>query len=362
MIRRTILAGALALASCGGPAPMEEHYGQTREAVIDLVTAAAALGKSLSGVQVNEYEVFIECTSMERMHELTGKWPAILGLELMFMIEYPPYREYFVRRAKEHAARGGLVTVTWHQRNPLNVCPRGEYYGCSQFPMTDEELARLLTPGSKENALWLADIDAVAPVLKELGDAGVTLLFRPYHEMNGHWFWWGRKERFADLWRALHERLAGHHGLGDLVWVWSSDKASEAVERYFPGEDTVDFVGADIYSPDRSGEMYETAHRNVAPLHGSGVFGFSEIGLLPSAEIFRRVSPAWFLLWGGEFIDKEWAGAPCDLCNNAEDVAAIFALDEVVTLDGIDWPAGTARFDERARTAPPKQSCPARLL
>ncbi len=356
------VAAALA-ASCARSESVAPGSGQTRDAVLALIERTAEEGRSLAGVQVNEYEVFIQCTSMERAHELTGKWPAVLGLELMFIIENPAYRDFFMKRAKEHAARGGLVTLTWHARNPLEVCPRGEYYKCSQKPMTGAALARLLDPSTREHALWAEDADAIAEVLKELETAGVAVLFRPYHEMNGGWFWWGQKERYADLWRALHERLTQEHGLRQLAWVWSSDKESVDVARYYPGDEVVDFVGADLYFRDKNGPMYETARTNVSALRAPDVFAFTEIGLLPSPEIFKAIKPAWFLLWGGEFMDARWSAEPCDLCNNAEDVAAIYALDNVTTLDEIVWPEEIGkRVDKAARAAPPSFSCPAQLI
>ncbi|GAB4521464.1 MAG: hypothetical protein Kow00133_08430 [Amphiplicatus sp.] len=356
---------ALAAAACSAPADglasAPEGYGQSRVGLLALLEKTAREGKSLSGQQVNEYEVFIRCTSFERIYELTGEWPAILGLELMFIIENPSYKDYFLARAREHAARGGIVAITWHARNPIRVCPRGEYYRCSQTPMSEEELARLLDPATKEHALWARDVDAVAGVLREMQTMGIAPIFRPYHEMNGGWFWWGRKEGYVRLWRMLHERLTATHGLSELVWVWSSDKTSEDAARHYPGDDYVDVVGADIYTEDRAGSMYETAKNKVAPLHSSGLFAFTEIGLLPDAEIFRRVRPVWFLLWGGEFIDRRWASEPCALCNAAEDVAAIYALDETLALHELDWPPA-ARLAPDSRRAPPAARCPARLL
>ncbi|MBB5519988.1 glycosyl hydrolase [Amphiplicatus metriothermophilus] len=365
-LRRTIAAFlAFAAAACAAPADRpasaRADYGQSRAALLALLEKTAREGKSLSGQQVNEYEVFIRCTSFERIHELVGAWPAILGLELMFIIENPSYKDYFLARARDHAARGGIVAITWHARNPIRVCPRGEYYRCSQTPMSEEELARLLDPSTKEHALWARDVDAVAGVLKEMQAMGIAPIFRPYHEMNGGWFWWGRKDDFPRLWRMLRERLAETHGLSELVWVWSSDKGSEDAAKYYPGDDYVDVVGADIYTEDRDGPMYETAKSNIAPLHSSGLFAFAEIGLLPNAEIFRSVRPVWFLLWGGEFIDKRWAPEPCALCNEAEDVAAVYALEETLALHEVDWPPA-ARLDPDSRRAPAAARCPASLL
>ncbi len=338
-------------------------YGQTKEAVVEALEEAAARGRTLAGQQVNEYETFINCTSMERIYELTGKWPAILGLELMSVIENPSYRDYFVARAIEHAARGGIVAITWHARNPVRVCPRGEYYKCSQIAMNEAELERILNEGSEAHRLWASDVDAIADVLKELESFGVAPIFRPYHEMNGSWFWWGEKERYADLYRMLRRRLEDRHGLTNIVWAWSPDKASEGAEVYYPGDAMVDLVGADIYTGERSAEMFEQAKANVAPLHPSKAFAFTEIGKLPTPEIFKRVNPSYFLLWGGEFINIDWSAEPCDWCNRAEDVAEIYALPQVVTLDEFQWPdKSKVNYIAALRESPPEQACPAKLL
>ena len=366
MRRCSLALTALLAVSCGaqdksggGPA----DYGQTKDAVLGAFEIAAANGRSLSGAQVNEYEVFIECTSFERMYELTGEWPAILGLELMFIIENPAYRQFFMDRAEQHAARGGVIAITWHARNPVRVCPRGEYYKCSQMAMSDEELSRILNPDTEEHRLWARDIDAVADVLAEMKTKGIAPIFRPYHEMNGGWFWWGQKERYADLWRMLHQRLTEEHSLDNLVWAWSPDKASEGADIYYPGNEAVDMVGADIYTVDREAAMFDAAKRNVAPLHPSGLFAFTEIGLLPAPEIFGAIRPVYFLLWGGEYINAEWAADPCDGCNAAQDVKAIIALDQTAGLHELDWPQeASVRYDRALRAAPPEPSCPAQVI
>ena len=106
---------------------------------------------------MNEYEVYIDCTSAERLHAQTGKYPAILGLELMNAIAYPPYPSYLVDRALTQSAQGGLVTMSWHERNPVEVCQRGEYFECAKKAMPPETLRAVLTPGTRENKLWRAD-------------------------------------------------------------------------------------------------------------------------------------------------------------------------------------------------------------
>jgi len=68
-------------------------------------------------------------------------------------------------------------------------------------------------------------------VLKQLQDANVPVLWRPYHEMNGDWFWWGGrydgKYTTAALYRQIFDRLVNYHKLNNLIWIWSVDRPSQ---------------------------------------------------------------------------------------------------------------------------------------
>jgi len=81
--------------------------------------------------------------------------------------------------------------------------------------------------------------------LKRLQDAGVPILFRPLHEAEGAWFWWGAKgpEATKELWLLLHDRLTNHHKLNNLIWVWNS-----LLPAWYVGDDTVDILSADVYA------------------------------------------------------------------------------------------------------------------
>ncbi|ESQ75945.1 glycosyl hydrolase [Asticcacaulis sp. AC402] len=64
----------------------------------------------------------------------------------------------------------------------------------------------MLRPGTRENDLMNADIDAIAVVFKRWEAQGLVILWRPLHEMNGAWFWWGQKTQYPALWDALFAR------------------------------------------------------------------------------------------------------------------------------------------------------------
>jgi mannan endo-1,4-beta-mannosidase len=175
-----LVVAALALSAAHAQVAADRIKAK-REAILSYLAQLPAQHKSLAGVQVNEYEVYIECTSADRLFEQTGKHPALIGLELMNAIAYPPYPSYLLDRALTQTAQGGLVSMSWHERNPVEVCQRGEYFECAKKPMTAATLHAVLTAGTPEHKLWLKDVDAMAGVLRTLRDSGIVVLFRPYH-------------------------------------------------------------------------------------------------------------------------------------------------------------------------------------
>ncbi|NHK29130.1 hypothetical protein FF098_014510 [Parvularcula flava] len=371
--------GILATAGCAEPAnssqsdassvdavettPVISDYGQRRDEVIALLEDVGAAGNTLSGQQVNEYEVFIPCDSFDFIEEMTGQTPAVLGLELMFAMEYEGYRELMLAHAERQAARGGLVTFTWHARNPIKVCPRGEYYECSQYAMSDEELARVLTPGTREHELWLKDLDATAEILKEYAGQGITLLFRPFHEMNGGWFWWGQKQQYADLWAMTYDRITNHHGITNMIWVWGADKGAEGAEQYYPADGTVDFAGTDFYAAGTDDAQFMTGYGNVQPLNENGFIAITEVGVMPNYEIFQQIKPLWFLQWGGSFMNPDWDYAGnCDRCSPKGHVEEVYSWPEVLNVEEMPkTDRMRAAMDPAAAEEAPRE-CPLSLL
>jgi mannan endo-1,4-beta-mannosidase len=333
-----VAATCAVLAFLSGPAASAKATGAIsvqakRSAILGYLHELQKQEKTLLGVQVNEYEVYIKCTSQDRLFEQTGKRTAILGLELMNSIAYPPYAAYLTDRALTQTASGGLVEMSWHQRNPVEVCPRGEFYECAKKPMTEETLRAVLTDGTPEHKLWLADVDAIAKVLGNLRKRGIVVLFRPYHEMNREYFWWGQKDAYPQLWDALYDELAVRHKLDNLIWVWSIDRDVPDAKPYFPLRHKPDVVGTDMYELDSATPKFITARANVtAASGGSAIFAITEVGLAPTAKVLDDVNPAWVLLWGDD-INADWAwNNDCPGCNKPEQISEFFKLDRIVTL------------------------------
>ena len=144
---------------------------------------------------------------------------------------------------------GGLVTVSWHARNPWTG---GQATDTRNGP---RGLAELLDQDTEAHQRWLIQLYKVADGLQELQAAGVVVIWRPFHEMNGTWFWWGNAddpEDFRGLWKHMFAYLTHERQLDNLLWAYSpndvTNGSSNMMLSYYPGDEYVDLVGLDKYA------------------------------------------------------------------------------------------------------------------
>lgn len=153
-----------------------------------------------------------------------------------------------IEKAIAFAQRGGIVTFAWHWNAPAGLYDSESkpWWAAFRSDHSDFNLATALKDTTNANyTLLMKDIDTIAIQLKRLQDAEVTVLWRPLHEAEGKWFWWGAQgpEPCKQLWHIMYERLTVKHGLNNLVWVWNS-----VAPDWYPGNDAVDMVSADTYA------------------------------------------------------------------------------------------------------------------
>jgi mannan endo-1,4-beta-mannosidase len=196
----------------------------------------------------------------------------------------------------------------WHAGRPLDDPPFG-WKESIQAKMTDTQWKELTTPGTALNARWAAQVDTVASYLKELQALGVPVLWRPYHEQNGVWFWWGNRkgpDGSAKLYRMMYERFVNVHHLNNLIWVWDTNTPRRlfqdeayAYDEFFPGLDCVDVLAADVYHND----FKQSHHDELLELGKGKPIALGEVGEVPTPTILK-MQPfwTWFMIWGN-FVD-----------------------------------------------------------
>lgn len=220
-------------------------------------------------------------------------------------------RPDIVKEAIRQHRRGALVTICWHAvpptaDEPVTFRPRRnappESLATVQGNLLDQQFNDVLTPGTKLYNHWCAQVDSIAFYLKKLQDAHVPVLWRPYHEMNGSWFWWGGihgKYGTRALYHQIFDRLVNHHKLTNLIWLWSVDRAHSPemqYSHYYPGNDYLDVLSLDVYGSDFNQAYYDSL---VALSHGKPLV-LGEVGNPPSPEIITS-QPEWafWVVWAG---------------------------------------------------------------
>ncbi|MBQ7981361.1 MAG: hypothetical protein IJ305_07130, partial [Oscillospiraceae bacterium] len=171
---------------------------------------------------------------MNYIFDKTGKYPAIRGLDFM-----NNDFDGVVERAIEWHDKGGIVTICWH----TGVIGSGYQESKDDNP----DFEKLLTEGTDEYNAMMKSWDEAAVALQELRDAGVPVLWRPFHEFDGQWFWWGKggKENFKKLWQMMYDRYTNEFGLTNLIWVLGY--SGEVKKDWYPGDEYCDIIGSDTY-------------------------------------------------------------------------------------------------------------------
>ena len=213
------------------------------------------------------------------LHNRTGKWAGLIGGDYGLDSNHNVYQTNQI--LIDHWQQGGLVTLSWHSDNPWSG-------GTSWDTNNVENLWELLTPGNYAYDNWQNQLREMADALRPLRDAGVVVLWRPLHEMNGDWFWWGQKRwagheaAYVALYQNMFNYLTYDQGLNNLLWVYSTGVTwDRSLLNYYPGSGYVDVAGIDVYDDNvdtwNSGRDYQDLRSLGHPL------GLTEFGPLISS-------------------------------------------------------------------------------
>ncbi len=296
------------------PTARDPAHEQGRQALLARLSEAQRSGRMFSGQHVGTAD------------SPTGSWlrdpslltvgtheVSVMGIEFSYG-DYSTIRDDAVQSVIDFARRGGIVTIASAPANPA----AGE--GPWERSFTD--LAALLdssTPAGKNWAVMKANL---AIKLQPIKDAHVVVLFRPFPEMNGDWFWWGKPsdpQTFKDLWIDLHHYLVQERQMDNLVWTyapihreWDTQAPTDA---FYPGGDYVDVVGLSYYTNSADDELDK--HGGWTALAALGKpMALTEHGPKPRSDVagngsvdYRRLLAlrrahafSYFLVW------SSWSG------------------------------------------------------
>ena len=245
-----------------------------------------------------------------------GKTPVVFSTDWGFAKEGDKdsyrARPNIVEEIKRQHRLGSIITICWHAvpptaNEPISFGMQGggnapDSLASVQGQIMDQQFKDVLTPGTKLYKHWCVQVDSIAFYLKKLQDAHIPVLWRPYHEMNGNWFWWGgRTGEFstAALYRQLYNRLTNYHKLNNLIWIWSVDrpvKPEMNFTYYFPGIEFLDILSLDVYRKDFNQSYYDS----LIVLSKGKPLVLAEVGNPPTLEILKN-QPKWafYVIWAG---------------------------------------------------------------
>ncbi len=205
--------------------------------------------------------------------DVTGDYPSVMGFELGRLeldhavnLDSVPFDKIrgFIKTAYE---QGSVITISWHLNNPLT--------GKTAWDPSPKETIASILPGGSTNALYNSWLDKVATFFQSLKDDKgkyIPVIFRPFHELNGSWFWWGGKnctpDKIKQLYQYTEKYLRDVKGVHHLLYAFNTDKfysADEFLERY-PGDDYADVTGFDIYERNGNNAFMKDANNMLSML------------------------------------------------------------------------------------------------
>jgi mannan endo-1,4-beta-mannosidase len=241
-------------------------------------------------------------------------------------------RAAMVKTAISEHKKGHIITLMWHACPPTiggDVCDGDNIWTWqTDRRPTDAQWKELTTDGTPLNKSWKKQLDNVAGYLKQLKDAHVPVLWRPYHENNGIWFWWcNRKgdDGFKKLWIMMYSYFVNVHHLDNLVWVWNTnaprDRPGDEAGPYadfYPGANYVDVMATDVYHLD----WKQSHHDELLKLANGKPIALGEVGNVPTPQILKdQPNWAWFMPWGNLAVKN----------NTAEAIKAIYNSPTVLS-------------------------------
>ncbi len=246
---------------------------------------------------------------LKYIKEVTGKLPALCGFELLAYsgninwdhCDEDCLTELYenlgtIENALDWGRKGGIVTLTWHWYSPVGGEDKSFY-----AKNTDFDAKAALVEGTKEHTAMLRDLDLMAVHLRRFQQENIPVLWRPFHEADGTWFWWGAHgpETARDLYRFMYHYFTEVHHIDNLLWVWNSPMKEE-----YPGDEVVDIISRDLYPPEHEHNSRAAEYKELIEITSEErLCALAEVGTQPdvNAVIEEGIPWCWYMTWSNEF-------------------------------------------------------------
>ena len=268
------------------------------------------------GIITGQHTQTVPMEELSYIREHTGRTPKLTGFELL---SYSPNINYedaskecltevyenrgTLDTAYELASdreKSVILTFTFHWFSPIGGRDKSFY-----AKNTDFDASKVLIKDSPERDAFFHDMEALAEHLKRFNEADIPILWRPFHEAEGDWFWWGAKGAgiAGGLYKLMYEYFTEEKGLNNLLWVWNCP-----VGEAYPGDEYVDVISRDVYLKEYKATDYREEYEElIAATSDSKVAALAEVGYLPDVALLEKTHILWayFMTWSKEFIIGE---------------------------------------------------------
>lgn len=264
------------------------------------------------GIITGQHTQTMEQKELAYISEATGKLPALCGFELL---SYSPNINYdtcdeaalteiyenrgTLQRAYEWAEKGGIITFTWHWYSPIGGRDK------SFFTVnTDFDATRVLIEGTEERRAFFSDMDVMAELLLGFREKHIPILWRPFHESEGTWFWWSAKgmDTARELFRLMYRYYTEEKQLDNLIWVWNNPRPEGYV-----GDEYCDIVTSDHYPPAHEHTAMKPQYDTLSLVTPNKPLAIGELGTFPAVSEMENSGAEWlwFMIWSNDFIASE---------------------------------------------------------
>ena len=262
----------------------------------------------------------------DEINRRTGKYPGLWSGDFLFSSPDVDNRWTMINECKRQWDNGAIVHLMLHVVSPKNTGEKGVWEGatgvCSN--LTDAEWTDLITDGGTLNIKWKARLDTYAEYFQFLKENGVTVLFRPFHEMNQGVFWWAGRPGLngtAALYRLTRDYMEKVKGFDNIIWVWNMQDLSYNWEQYNPGANYWDIFSVDIYN----GDGFTTyKYQRALSVAGDKPIAIGETQVLPTPQVLLA-QPRWVFC-------MSWAELTFQH-NTDQQIQALYQAENTLTKD-----------------------------
>lgn len=224
---------------------------------------------------------------------LTGRHPAVVGIDTLSFQGYEGRMDELVKAVKQLHREGCIITLSAHMPN---FSLGGDAFIDYTPNIFEGDVGTRIMPGGDLNGKYCRFLDSIAEFANQCIDLSgerIPMIFRPFHECNGSWFWWGADHlsdgNYIALFRFTIDYLRREKGISSFLYSYSPNGWFESEEKFmsrYPGDDYCDIIGMDIYDDrphigsDFGDKLMDSLEKlqSCAEEHGK-IYALTEIGL-----------------------------------------------------------------------------------